>query len=92
MNMEFTLNTSFTTFFTKLTRRVTKLMITTAIASAIALPISVSAQQISAEQLAQFKKLPKAQQEALAKQYGVDLGSINAASANQVITNPEVVK
>ena len=88
MNMEFTLNTSFTT----LARRVTKLMITTAIASAIALPISVSAQQISAEQLAQFKKLPKAQQEALAKQYGVDLGSINAASANQVITNPEVVK
>ena len=76
MNMEFTLNTSFTT----LARRVTKLMITTAIASAIALPISVSAQQISAEQLAQFKKLPKAQQEALAKQYGVDLGSINAAS------------
>ena len=88
MDMEFTLNTSFTT----LARRVTKLMITTAIASAIALPISVSAQQISAEQLAQFKKLPKAQQEALAKQYGVDLGSINAASANQVITNPEVVK
>jgi polysaccharide export outer membrane protein len=89
MNMEFTLNTSFTT----LARRVTKLMITTAIASAIALPISVSAQQISAEQLAQFKKLPKAQQEALAKQYGVDLSTLNmgAGTANQQITNPEVV-
>ena len=89
MNMEFTLNTSFTT----LARRVTKLMIITAIASAIALPISVSAQQISAEQLAQFKKLPKAQQEALAKQYGVDLSTLNrgAGAANQQITNPEVV-
>ncbi|MDG1254253.1 MAG: hypothetical protein P8N90_03455, partial [Glaciecola sp.] len=65
------------------------MIITGAIASVIALP--VSAQQISAEQMAQFKKLPKAQQEALAKQYGVDLGTINAASAKQVITNPQVV-
>jgi hypothetical protein len=31
----------------------------------------------TAEQIEQFKKLPKAQQEALAKQYGVDLSSLN---------------
>jgi polysaccharide export outer membrane protein len=97
MDMEFTLNTSFNitfgrsfnSYFDSLARRLSKLIITGAIASIIALP--VSAQQISAEQMAQFKKLPKAQQEALAKQYGVDLGTINAASAKQVITNPQVV-
>ena len=72
MDMEFTLNTSFNiTFgrsfnssfnssFDSLARRLSKLIITGAIASIIALP--VSAQQISAEQMAQFKKLPKAQQ------------------------------
>ncbi|RZM81156.1 SLBB domain-containing protein [Pseudoalteromonas rubra] len=31
----------------------------------------------SAEQIEQFKKLPKAQQEALAKQYGIDLSSLD---------------
>ncbi|MEL7477456.1 MAG: SLBB domain-containing protein [Pseudomonadota bacterium] len=31
----------------------------------------------TAEQIEQFKKLPKAQQEALAKQYGVDISSLN---------------
>lgn len=31
----------------------------------------------TAEQIEQFKKLPKAQQEALAKQYGIDISSLN---------------
>jgi len=91
MDMESTLNTSFTT----LTRRLSKLLLGGTVASMVTLAtmtaLPVSAQQISAEQLAQFKKLPKAQQEALAKQYGVDLSSIDAASSKQVITNPQVV-
>lgn len=91
MDMESTLNTSFTT----LTRRLSKLLLGGTVASMVTLAtmtaLPVSAQQISAEQLAQFKKLPKAQQEALAKQYGVDLSSLDAASSKQVITNPQVV-
>ncbi|TGE79876.1 polysaccharide biosynthesis protein [Pseudoalteromonas sp. KS88] len=42
----------------------------------------------SAAQLEQFKKLPKAQQEALAKQYGVDLSSITG-KGNSQNTAPE---
>lgn len=38
------------------------------------------------EQIEQFKKLPKAQQEALAKQYGVDISSLNS------VTNKSQVK
>lgn len=37
----------------------------------------------SAAQIEQFKKLPKAQQEALAKQYGVDLSSITGKGNSQ---------
>ena len=91
MDMESTLNTSFTT----LTRRLSKLLLGGTVASMVAITamtaLPVSAQQISAEQIAQFKKLPKAQQEALAKQYGVDLSTLDAASSKQVITNPQVV-
>ncbi|MGP5157687.1 SLBB domain-containing protein [Pseudoalteromonas prydzensis] len=36
----------------------------------------------SASQIEQFKKLPKAQQEALAKQYGVDLSTITGKAAS----------
>jgi polysaccharide biosynthesis/export protein len=47
----------------------------------------------SAAQIEQFKKLPRAQQEALAKQYGVDLSSITGASSGATpVDNPEVVK
>ncbi len=53
---------------------------------------SAYAQQISAEQLEMFKKLPRAQQEALAKQYGVDISTLSVASTKQVVTNPQVVK
>ena len=91
MDMESNLNTSFTT----LTRRLSKRLLGGTVASMVAITamtaLPVSAQQISAEQIAQFKKLPKAQQEALAKQYGVDLSTLDAASSKQVITNPQVV-
>ncbi|WP_254911216.1 SLBB domain-containing protein [Pseudoalteromonas sp. A601] len=43
----------------------------------------------SAAQIEQFKKLPKAQQEALAKQYGVDLSTITGSSAQQTSTEDQ---
>ncbi|MER2493234.1 SLBB domain-containing protein [Catenovulum sediminis] len=45
----------------------------------------------SQEQIAQFKQLPKAQQEALAKQYGIDLSEINQTTTSKKIDNPKVV-
>lgn len=44
----------------------------------------------NAAQIEQFKKLPKAQQEALAKQYGVDLSSITGASNKQQTTQEQL--
>src|SRR5690554_922091 len=48
-------------------------------------PIAVQAQSITPAQIEQFKSLPKAQQEALASQYGVDLSALGSGgqSANQ---------
>lgn len=43
-----------------------------------------AAQQVSQAQIEQFRKLPKAQQEALAKRFGVDLNSIMAPSTEGV--------
>jgi hypothetical protein len=40
---------------------------------ALLFPLFVQAQSITPAQIEQFKSLPKAQQEALARQYGVDL-------------------
>ncbi|WP_423202277.1 SLBB domain-containing protein [Marinobacter salicampi] len=40
-------------------------------------PFSVAAQAITQAQIEQFKSLPRAQQEALARQYGVDLSQVN---------------
>jgi protein involved in polysaccharide export with SLBB domain len=45
-------------------------------------PLCVSAQSISAAQMQQFKSLPKAQQEALARQYGVDLDQVQGRSGS----------
>lgn len=45
--------------------------------------LSAFSAQISQAQIEQFQKLPKAQQQALAKQYGVDLNSITGSSASQ---------
>ena len=63
---------------------------------ALLLPITATAQSITPAQIEQFKQLPKAQQQALASQYGVDLNSIagggSSASANgDSIRNPQPV-
>lgn len=51
------------------------------------------AQQLTPAQIEQFKKLPRAQQEALARQYGVDLNTIlGQAGANaQQLKDPELM-
>lgn len=46
-------------------------------------PLATTAQSISQSQIEQFKNMPRAQQEALASQYGVDLDSITGAAAAQ---------
>ncbi|OCQ20198.1 polysaccharide biosynthesis protein [Pseudoalteromonas luteoviolacea] len=50
----------------------------------------VSAFSPTPEQIEQFKKLPKAQQEALAKQYGVDLSAIMPSAPGAATTNVPV--
>jgi len=45
------------------------------------LPIAAQAQSITPAQIQQFKSLPKAQQEALARQYGVDLDQIQGGAS-----------
>jgi polysaccharide export outer membrane protein len=42
------------------------------------LSLNATAQQVSAQQIEQFKKLPKSQQQALAKSMGIDLNAIEA--------------
>lgn len=56
----------------------------------LVLPVTTAAQSISQSQIEQFKSMPRAQQEALARQYGVDLDSI-ASSANQQSQRPQNV-
>ncbi|MDI9244987.1 SLBB domain-containing protein [Marinobacter sp. CHS3-4] len=46
-------------------------------------PASVAAQSISPSQIEQFKNMPRAQQEALASQYGVDLDTIAGSTGSQ---------
>lgn len=50
---------------------------------AFILPVSTAAQSISPAQIEQFKNMPRAQQEALARQYGVDLDSITDSASGQ---------
>jgi polysaccharide export outer membrane protein len=59
----------------------------------LGMTLSVSAVAQTAAQLEMFKNLPRAQQEALAKQYGVDLNTLQASSSQgaQTIENPAVV-
>lgn len=47
------------------------------------IPSVATAQQMSKAQIEAFKKLPAAQQKALAKQYGVDLSTIHGGGASQ---------
>ncbi|WP_100641491.1 SLBB domain-containing protein [Marinobacter salexigens] len=44
------------------------------------LPVAATAQSISPPQIEQFKSLPQAQQDALARQYGVDLNQIQGSA------------
>lgn len=62
--------------------RLKKLLIATFM---IALVGNASALDLSAAQINQFKSLPKAQQEALARQYGVDLDSLMGTSATSTV-------
>ncbi|MDO6823294.1 SLBB domain-containing protein [Marinobacter sp. 1_MG-2023] len=48
---------------------------------ALLMPLGVAAQSITPAQIQQFKSLPKAQQEALARQYGVDLDQIQSGTS-----------
>lgn len=48
---------------------------------ALLLPMVAAAQSITPAQIEQFKTLPKAQQEALARQYGVDLNTLTGGNA-----------
>lgn len=61
---------------------------------ALVLPVTTAAQSISQSQIEQFKSMPRAQQEALASQYGVDLNSIAgpASQQNQRPQNVNVVE
>lgn len=56
---------------------VKKLLITLA----LLLPIASYGQSISPAQIEQFKQLPRAQQESLARQYGVDLDSLTGTNS-----------
>jgi len=58
-----------------------RLLLSLSLVSLLA-PLCVSAQSISAAQMQQFKSLPKAQQEALARQYGVDLDQVQGRSGS----------
>lgn len=66
-----------------------KLLVSTA---ALFMAFSAIAQQPTAAQLEQFKRLPKAQQEALAKQYGFDLSRLSGASSANRLQNENVDK
>ncbi|KZN29531.1 hypothetical protein N480_07350 [Pseudoalteromonas luteoviolacea S2607] len=50
----------------------------------------VSAFSPTPEQIEQFKKLPKSQQEALAKQYGIDLSVLGAGTKTNAASNMEL--
>jgi polysaccharide export outer membrane protein len=58
-----------------------RLLLSLSLVSLLA-PLCVSAQSISAAQMQQFKSLPKAQQEALARQYDVDLDQVQGPSGS----------
>ena len=60
------------------------------LAAILAFPTPATAQSISPSQIEQFKNMPRAQQEALASQYGVDLDSVTG-SAGQQNQRPENV-
>lgn len=66
-----------------------KLFVSTA---ALFMALSAIAQQPTAAQLEQFKRLPKAQQEALAKQFGVDISMLPSTSNVNRLQSEDVDK
>ncbi|PFG09286.1 SLBB domain-containing protein [Marinobacter sp. LV10MA510-1] len=58
-----------------------RLLLSLSLAS-LMMPLCVSAQSISPAQIQQFKFLPQAQQEALARQYGVNLDQLQGSSSS----------
>ncbi|MBO6810496.1 MULTISPECIES: SLBB domain-containing protein [Marinobacter] len=60
------------------------------IAILLVLPLGSYAQSITPAQIEQFKSLPKAQQDALARQYGVDLDALTGG--NQAARRPQPVQ
>jgi hypothetical protein len=52
--------------------------------AAIFMSVGLSAQSISPQMMEQAKNLPRAQQEALARQYGVDLDLILGVTAGKI--------
>lgn len=60
---------------------------------ALLLPITANAQSITPAQIEQFKSLPQAQQEALARQYGIDLDNLGTIDfQNQRPQRVEVIR
>lgn len=57
---------------------------------ALLLPMVAAAQSITPAQIQQFKSMPKAQQEALARQYGVDLDALTGG--NSAADRPQPVQ
>lgn len=58
----------------------------------VLLPLAAHGQAISPAQIDQFKQLPRAQQEALARQYGVNLDDLTGSQGNQRPQNVQVVE
>lgn len=52
------------------------------LSSCVLFSIQANAQQPSAQQIEQFKRMPPDQQQALAQSFGIDLSSLNLGSAN----------
>lgn len=52
-----------------------------------ALPMYTAAQAVTPAMMEQFKQLPKAQQEQLAKQYGIDLSELGLEGTTQSDTD-----
>mgnify|MGYP003131723978 CR=1 FL=1 len=50
---------------------------------ALIVPVTAAGQSISQSQIEQFKNMPRAQQEALASQYGVDLDTVTGSTGTQ---------
>ncbi|MCP4324920.1 MAG: sugar transporter, partial [Alteromonadales bacterium] len=57
--------------------------------SSLFVSLSIFAQTPTPEQIAQFKQLPKAQQEQLAKQYGIPMSVINGSAGGAIQSNTQ---